>query len=339
MIATQAYLRTGWGAPTMPPAPARRPSVEINQPTPPKKRMSLTAIPILSKLGLGKTTSAPVIPTSSAVAESRSPTSLKPTEPLEPVKAVDAKEIEDDMKTEVDEEEHLMTEEPEAFDWTASDRLARTPDRPSAKSKLSLDIPLTSAASIGHTRDTQPTRDIEAPDGEKEVLREVEANSASANASRPRTPNSASTSAKGVWLCSKPPSSTPSSPIDENGKRRRSVGRPLVVRAMSTGRLASEFDEEGRVICLSNHCQRVLKGRPALAALPSPLEEGEELKRSVSVAEAITLPRVGITRSQTSNNVVTPTAYRRRSVEAGMRRLESFGSWSKRAIGAGDASM
>lgn len=34
--------------------------------------------------------------------------------------------------------------------------------------------------------------------------------------------------------------------------------RPVTTRAMSTGRLASEFDEEGRVICLSAHSDRVL---------------------------------------------------------------------------------
>lgn len=34
--------------------------------------------------------------------------------------------------------------------------------------------------------------------------------------------------------------------------------RPVTTRAMSTGRLASEFDEDGQVICLSVHSDRVL---------------------------------------------------------------------------------
>ncbi|WVQ80327.1 hypothetical protein IAT38_002432 [Cryptococcus sp. DSM 104549] len=39
---------------------------------------------------------------------------------------------------------------------------------------------------------------------------------------------------------------------------RKTKTRPLVVRSMSTGRLASEYDEHGRVICLSVHSDRVL---------------------------------------------------------------------------------
>ncbi|WVF65979.1 hypothetical protein IAT40_000717 [Kwoniella sp. CBS 6097] len=89
------------------------------------------------------------------------------------------------------------------------------------------------------------------------------------SASAPPSPVAASTKVcSGIWLCSRPPRS--SCPIQEvkqvsptptiiNPLPAKKVNRPLVVRSMSTGRLASEFDAEGRVICLSVHSDRVLK--------------------------------------------------------------------------------
>lgn len=87
------------------------------------------------------------------------------------------------------------------------------------------------------------------------------------------------TPCKDVWLCSKPTRSSTSPPSAEisslttpasprphlvpgiitppsQGAAKRN--RQFVTRAMSTGRIAREFDEEGRIVCLSSHSERVL---------------------------------------------------------------------------------
>ena len=90
---------------------------------------------------------------------------------------------------------------------------------------------------------------------------------------------------RNVWLCSPPPkvaASLPNSPIGLNtgnpligARSPRSASavdggsgcpsaavqrcRPFITRALSTGRLAQEFDNEGRVVCLSTHSERVLQ--------------------------------------------------------------------------------
>ncbi|WVQ93614.1 hypothetical protein IAU59_000689 [Kwoniella sp. CBS 9459] len=87
------------------------------------------------------------------------------------------------------------------------------------------------------------------------------------SASAPTSPVAQSTKVcTGVWLCSRPPRA--SCPIQArqvsptltvtNPLPPKKVNRPLVVRSMSTGRLAREFDDQGRVICLSVHSDRVL---------------------------------------------------------------------------------
>ena len=53
------------------------------------------------------------------------------------------------------------------------------------------------------------------------------------------------------------PRMQPSSYGTRCGKTMR-LNRPFVVRSVSTSRLATEFDEQGRVICLSEHSGRVL---------------------------------------------------------------------------------
>ncbi|WWD09018.1 hypothetical protein V865_007138 [Kwoniella europaea PYCC6329] len=89
----------------------------------------------------------------------------------------------------------------------------------------------------------------------------------------PITPTSPNTkSCSGIWLCSPPtvPSienTCPTTPGLTSRAMTRTKTRPLVVRSMSTGRLASEFDEDGRVICLSGHSERVL--RPSISPPPS----------------------------------------------------------------------
>ncbi|ODN97211.1 hypothetical protein I350_08191 [Cryptococcus amylolentus CBS 6273] len=86
--------------------------------------------------------------------------------------------------------------------------------------------------------------------------------------------------AQSVWLCSPPrrhptpPSSAPpnsfvapSQPPTTASTRKN---RPIVVRAMSTGRLAREFDQDGRVVCMSNHSDRVLQNTAVV------ITEGQE---------------------------------------------------------------
>lgn len=336
MIAIQAYLATRRMSP---PIPHRRSSIQASRPQPPKKRLSLNAIPILSKFGLGKTYSSPLVASGSSATTYTPPACTSPlSQPTGTTARTEVMDLGDDAKTEVDKDERLVMEEPEAIHASPTTiPQPATISAPSVKSKLSLDIPVYRASSAVLQPTPRHLHDLAERDhDESEVLKELGTNSRPT--SRTHTPRSASTTTA-VWLCSKPQASNPSSPIDENGQRRRSVGRPLVVRSMSTGRLASEFDEEGRVICLSNHCGRVLKGRPTLTSLPSPLEEGDELKRSLSVVDAIDPSRMGIARSQTAQNVAIPIPHRRRSVEVGFRRSESLPSWSKRAIGAGDMSM
>lgn len=324
-----------------PPIPHRQSSLEPSKPTPPKKRMSLTSNPILSMLGLGRTSSAPAIPSGERSDQPTSPASREArttsTKPSDLPAVVDKPGLEDDQKTEVDETEHMVMEEPEYFEFDHEHSSRSTVPEPKVKGKLTLDIPAPCFMDSSHPSTVRQDRDStraspEKAAGEEDVLKELGDNQT--KRCHGRTPQSPESSTKGVWLCSRPQLSGPSSPIDENGNRRRSIGRPLVVRAMSTGRLAREFDEEGRVVSLSTHCERVLNGRP-VASSPTRMEQGEELRRTVSVANALTPTRAGITRSQTSHNVLSssPSPSRRKSVEAGFRRLENVGSGSKRGSG------
>lgn len=325
----------------------QRSSLEPTKP-PHKKRMSLTSNPILSMLGIGRTSTTSTIPsndrsehpTSPAARQAR-PVSTKPSDL--PV-VVDKPGMEDDQKTEVDETEQLVMEEPESFELDHEHDSRTTVLEPKTKGKLTLDIPTprlmdsSPPSPFQHIGDSTSASPTEKGVGEEDVLKELGDNQT--KRCQGHTPQSPDSSTKGVWLCSRPQLSGPSSPIDENGNRRRSIGRPLVVRAMSTGRLAREFDEDGRVVSLSTHCERVLNGRP-VASSPTRMEQGEELRRTVSVANALTPTRAVITRSQTSNNIPSPKASpsRRRSVEAGFRRLENIGQWGKGSAGAGEVRM
>lgn len=291
-------------------------------------------MPILNKLGLGRTPSAPAVPTDDpATSMTLGAGAAQKAEKTSPLRySVDATEG-DEYKTEVDDSEVLLlSDEPGEVEgvWEETKEMVHPVDAKS-KAKLSLDIPASVRTPIKPPSSYRPARDT--PDGY--VLRELEENDDELQGLA--TPKSASSGQRGVWLCSKPQMSSPSSPVDENGNRRRSIGRPLVVRAMSTGRLATEFDDEGRIISLSSHCERVLKAR-AVKPLPPPVEEGEELRRSVSVADAVSPTRKSFNRSQTANNLGSLVAHRRRSVESGFRRLENIGSWSKRGVMTGDMS-
>ena len=132
---------------------------------------------------------------------------------------------------------------------------------------------------------------------------------------------------QGVWLCSPPPKSpielpalpdSPaiSRPMGEDGiEMVRSLSdfgiqappyqhpssryppvttkkkRPFVTRSMSTGRLAHEFDSEGRIICLSVHSDRVLqvrnKPRSSIPTPTSPVIREEEVPRSFNRPEKL----------------------------------------------------
>lgn len=135
-----------------------------------------------------------------------------------------------------------------------------------------------------------------------------------------RLPSSPTVAHQGVWLCSPPPKSpielpalpdSPhiSRPMGQDGLEIvRSLSdfgiqappyqhpssryppvttkkkRPFVTRSMSTGRLAHEFDSEGRIICLSAHSDRVLqvrnKPRSSIPTPSSPVIREEEVPRS-----------------------------------------------------------
>ncbi|RXK36752.1 hypothetical protein M231_05987 [Tremella mesenterica] len=58
----------------------------------------------------------------------------------------------------------------------------------------------------------------------------------------------------GIWLCSRP------SPLAQKEKGPSSCKKnlPMVVRSYSTARLAQAFDDQGRVICLSTHSDKVV---------------------------------------------------------------------------------
>nr|ODN88719.1 hypothetical protein L203_02732 [Cryptococcus depauperatus CBS 7841] len=88
-----------------------------------------------------------------------------------------------------------------------------------------------------------------------------------------------------VWLCSHPKTPTlppsaivekPHRPMSRSASARKNA--PMVIRATSTGRLATEFDQEGRVVCLSNHSHRVLP--PAVGSMNGPIRHTHVLRRS-----------------------------------------------------------
>lgn len=302
--------------------------------------MSITAIPMFSKFGLGRASSHPAVPSSNAnhlssptTRTARSPLGTSTVTPTD-----DASGREDAQRTGIDRDEHLTMDEPDSFEYVDDHDAQGTALGYQDKRNLKLDIHASAStppSSFRQDRDSPSAMFSERINGEEDVLKELGENHVKRGRGYP--PQSPSACTNGVWICSKPQSSNPSSPIDEDKTRRRSVGRPLVVRSMSTGRLAHEFDEEGRVVSLSTHCERVLKGR-LMASPPSPLHEGDELRRTISAATPMTPPRHGISRAQTASNVALPLPNRRRS-EAGFKKVESFGSWNKRAVGAGDARM
>ncbi|WVR03555.1 hypothetical protein IAU60_000547 [Kwoniella sp. DSM 27419] len=101
--------------------------------------------------------------------------------------------------------------------------------------------------------------------------------------SAPASPSVSSTSSlgTGVWLCSRPsrftaPCASPDPVSSEfrstscpltlpSALRVRRSSRPLIVRTVSTGRLATEYDDQGRIMCMSNHSDRMLKPSPTVA--------------------------------------------------------------------------
>ena len=106
-----------------------------------------------------------------------------------------------------------------------------------------------------------------------------------------------------VWLCSRPPvspfESCPS--LVKSFSRARSSSadfittppssfpgkcyRPFVTRSISTGRLAREFDDEGRVVCLSAHSDRILgstQSKIGVTSVPRPAIQRFQLSRGTT---------------------------------------------------------
>jgi hypothetical protein len=263
-----------------PPIPQRHSSLDP-KPQTQKKRISLSNMPILSKLGLGKTSSSqPTSPTD------KTTPALPPIQPprLSPLSQGSTPMFEIELKKEE------LHNEPETLDASTGDLHETSSETATHKGRngsLHLNIPSVPppALKTPPRLPQSPIESIRSATAELGVLREVDENEdIKGRLSRVKSdpPVKPSSCPKSIWLCSKPPTSPPTSPTDLFNARRRSGSRPLVVRAMSTGRLASEFDDEGRVICLSNHCERVLKARASMSPAPSPIRTGNHLTGSMS---------------------------------------------------------
>jgi hypothetical protein len=250
-----------------PQVPDRRSSLDSHIPQQ-KKRLSLSTMPILSKLGLGKTTSPPVSPTRH-IPDALSPTMFAPP----PVPEATNPVLDADLVQEP------LSEEPDDFDANSNDAFTKRSDilatEPTThggrNGSLHLSIPDGALLSLSTPPRSKPSpNESTGSTTELGVLREVDENEDVKGRlefiKSTQTITKPTSCPKSVWLCSKPPLSPPTSPTDTSMARRKFGGRPLVVRAMSTGRLASEFDDQGRVMCLSNHCERVLKSSSIIVA-------------------------------------------------------------------------
>ncbi|WVW81901.1 hypothetical protein I302_103900 [Kwoniella bestiolae CBS 10118] len=155
----------------------------------------------------------------------------------------------------------------------------------------------------------------------------------------PTSPNPKSCA--GIWLCSPPsiPSTEKTCPITlrtSSPPITKTRTRPLVVRSMSTGRLASEFDEEGRIICLSGHSDRILRtcvntpllsGRPNLNTYQSTPSSIPGLSRSKSYQPSKTSLK-SRSRSQPTSPVDTPSSTIPPLPALPSRNLSEFGKQS-----------
>jgi hypothetical protein len=188
------------------------------------------------------------------------------------------------------QDESAITDEPETLNPSSPSSimspLALDPTFSAAETHhLFIPNPTTSA-SIPQRMQPSPIDSTRSGSTELSVLKEVEENEVPKGRlehikTTDLTPRPSSVP-KSVWLCSKPPLSPPGSPTEHIHGSRKSASRPLVIRAMSTGRLASEFDDQGRVMCLSNHCERVLKGRSSMPPAPGSCRNENIMTRSVS---------------------------------------------------------
>jgi hypothetical protein len=262
-----------------PPIPQRQSSLEP-KPQPQKKRISLSSMPILSKLGLGKSSSQPNSPTE---------ITIPPVPPILPPRISPLSQVSTPI-LETRPLEEALKAEPELID-APTDNLHETSSATTThkgrNGSLHLSIPSVPPPPLKQPRGLpqSPIESVRSATADLGILREMDENDESkGRLSRIKSdpPVKPSSCPKSIWLCSKPTTSPPTSPTDPSNARRKAGSRPLVIRAMSTGRLASEFDEEGRVICLSNHCERVLKARASMSPAPSPIRAGNHLSRSMS---------------------------------------------------------
>ncbi|WWC58223.1 uncharacterized protein I303_100759 [Kwoniella dejecticola CBS 10117] len=158
-------------------------------------------------------------------------------------------------------------------------------------------------------------------------------------------------SCSGVWLCSPPtvPSDEKScvTPRFTSRPVNKTKNRPLVVRAMSTGRLSSEFDEDGRVICLSGHSDRVLRSgvspprscgfssRPALITSQSTPGLVRSKSYQVTRSKPIATPSLNTLPPLPARYTKEHQPSTERLVETPLTRTLSVGSWRKKAWSVG----
>jgi hypothetical protein len=239
-------------------------------------------MPILSKLGLGRTTSPQIAPIDNLIStQSSSP--RQSTQHGSLARTINPKPIENKADTALtDEPETIKPSSPSSImsplDLAPYGALAEPsnlyiPESTSTVTPLRIQ-PSPHGATRSATADLTVLREVEENEGPKGRLGHIKT-----------TDLPPSSCPKSVWLCSKPALSPPGSPTDYVRGGRMSASRPLVIRSMSTGRLASEFDDQGRVMCLSNHCERVLKSRTPTSPAPSAYRSENDLLRSMSSQE------------------------------------------------------
>jgi len=305
-----------------PPIPQRRSSLEL-RPQAQTKRTSLSTMPILTKLGLGKTSSAPSSPTEKTIP------------PLPSVHPPRLSPLSQDSTPmfQSDTVEEMLKDGSETLNASTGDRHETSITQTGRDEFLHLSIPSIPSPAIG-TPPRLPTSPIESTRSaiaELGILREVDENDdfkgrlLRVKSDPPVKPSSCP---KSIWLCSKPASSPPTSPVDPSNGRRTSSTKPLVVRAMSTGRLATEFDSEGRVLSLSNHCERVLKARASMSPAPSPTRAGNHLSRSMSNQDQ-PHSRRQIIRARTSDLFPMMSADKQVRKQASWKREDSSRTWKE----------
>ncbi|WWC66643.1 uncharacterized protein I206_100547 [Kwoniella pini CBS 10737] len=165
-------------------------------------------------------------------------------------------------------------------------------------------------------------------------------------------PSPSSKSCSGIWLCSPPAVSKPdkslTTPLFTSRPINKTKNRPVVIRSLSTGKLASEFDEDGRVVCLSGHSDRILKTsvspprsygltpKPNSLASQSTPHLGRSKSYQVTRSKPIESPSLTTLPSLPAKYATQEETSRERLIEnPTLSRALSMGSWRKKAWSVG----